>query len=176
MTTTTATLMAAIAGAAMLMGAAGCGGDGTSTSPYANTYNIVLHTRNTDGCDSEGEPFTGDEYFKLTDDGKTLGYHTCTAADACSSAVNETLSFQTKQDAAWIGRTIDSTQHRDSCDATLTERSATLENGDVRIETRTYKGNISHDPGVDCDDPFVLDHRTDLACGQYDVIVAVPAK
>ncbi len=165
-------------GVALMAGAYGCGDNSGNTSTFAKTYEVVVHTRNSDSCDSEGREYDqGDPFFKLTFDGKKLSYHACTAADSCNGSVNTSMSFDTKQNDSWTGRTIDTTQHRNSCDATLTERVATHENGnDLRIETRTYHGTIDHDAGAPCPDQFVLDNRSSLDCNQYDVVVAVPAK
>ncbi len=162
--------------AAMALPVAGCGDDGESTSPFADTYQVVVNTRNTEGCDSEGAPFDGDDYFQLTDEGDSLAYRVCSGPDDCQEAVNQNKSFDTQDGDTWIGRVIDASGIRDGCDVTFTESVARLDNGDITIETRTYSGEFSREDGQECSDQLVLDNRGALTCDQFDRVLAVPVE
>jgi hypothetical protein len=176
MTKANTRIAAALLTATLALPSLGCGDDGPGTSPFADTYQVVLHTRNTENCDGEGSPFDGDDYFELTDEGDSLAYHVCDAADDCRDAVNDSKSFTIQDGDAWIGRTIDASGTRGGCNVTFTERVATLENDtDVRIETRTFSGEFSREEGQDCTDQLVLENRGELTCGQFEVVLAVPA-
>lgn len=170
----TTPLAAVLLTAAMSPSISGCGDDEPSISPFADTYQVVVHTRNIDGCDSEGAPFDGDDFFELTEEGDSLAYHVCEAAGDCQDAVNQSKSFDTREGDTWIGRMFDATGTRGACDVTFTERVASLEGDDVRIETRTYSGEFSREDGQECTDELVLDNRSALTCGQFDVVLAVP--
>lgn len=163
--------------AASLLLAAGCGDDGPATSRYAATYEVLQHTRNTSGCDSEGRTIEGERYFKLTDDGGSLGYHMCTSATECSEPVNQTKSFGRKDGDNWIGEIIEADPRRGACAVQYT-KGELRPDGDkgVRIETHSYSGEVARDPSVDCDEQFVRDNVAALNCDQRDIVIAVPVE
>lgn len=169
-------LIVPILAMAVVVPTTGCGDDAPSTSPFDNTYKMLVHTRNSDGCDSEGVPFDGDDYFKLTESDGTLEYQSCDAADACSGSVNTSKSFAEQDGDRWRNIKVDTNDIRLGCDVILTERTARLDNGDLRIEQRTFEGEIDREEGADCTNELVLSKRGELSCKSYEVVIAVPAE
>ena len=155
----------------------GCGDAAPASSPYEGTYKIVRHTRNVEDCGGEGDTQRDDGYFRLAQTDGMLAFYVCSAPDACQGAVNESKSFSQQDGDEWVGRTIDAQQVRGGCEVTLTERTAQIiseENGDVRLETYTYEGEVSREEGAECTDQLILDSRSELTCGEYDVVLGVP--
>lgn len=169
-------LTAALLVTAFALPLVGCGEEESSSSPFEGTYRTIRHTLNMDACDAEGDTQLDDSVFRLEENDGQLSYIACESVDSCDGAVNDTKSFSVQEDGSWIGRIFDASGTRGACDATLTERIATLENGDVRIETRTYSGEFSREDGQDCTDELVLENRGELTCDQYDVVLAVPTE
>jgi hypothetical protein len=170
------TLAISILVASMVVPMVGCGDDAPATSPFENTYQVLVHTRNNDDCESEGTPFEGDDYFKLAESDGSLSYQTCEAGDACTGSLNTSKSFESEDSEGWRDVDINATDIRLGCDVALTERTARLNAGDLRIEQRTYEGEINREQGADCTDSLILDSRGELTCKRYEVVVAVPTQ
>jgi hypothetical protein len=153
----------------------GCGDDEPAASPFEGTYQMLVHTRNTDGCE-EGTPFEGDDYFQLTESDGSLNYQTCEAVGDCSSSVNTSKSFAVQDGDGWRNIDIQAVDVRLGCDVTLIERTAELNNGDLSIEQRTFEGEVERQQGEDCTDELISNNRGSLSCERYEVVVAVPAE
>lgn len=168
-------LAALVAIACLSMLQLGCGDDGPGEPDFEGTYQVIQHTRNTAGCDMQGPPFNGDEFFRLTESGSELRYFACESAGDCESTFNVTNSFEEFDGQRWSKETRSVSQSRTHCAVTITERVATMESGDVRIQTHVFEGEIERELSQDCTEQFVRDHRDELTCSQFDSVLAVPA-
>lgn len=166
--------------ASLLVISAGCGDDPAPTSPFEGSYISIQHTRNTDGCETQGDTYeSGDDYFQLSlsDDGDTLAYIPCDDVDDCA-APSDTASFDEQEGEAWKRISVDITDIRDACTIELSERVAVFETErDVRIETRTYEGVAPRDSNdIPCDEAFARENQDQLECVRFESMLGSPVE
>lgn len=164
----------------LLVISAGCGDEPAPTSPFEGTYKSIQHTRNTDGCETQGDHYpSGDDYFQLSlsSDGDTLVYIPCDEADDCASP-SDSGSFDEQEGETWKRVSVDIVDIRDACDIELTERIAVFETErDVRIETRTYDGVAPRDSNdIPCDEAFARENQDQLECVRFESMLGSPVE
>lgn len=193
-----------LAAALITLGSLGCGDDEEVeeeiTSPFEGTYQVLQHTRNDSDCDSEGDLVTnGADYFRYTfaeeGDGYRLAYQSCSSPEECSENISATRSLTDcmshsesedelqdcvesdygSEDNQWSHADVYDEHEIDACEIEVDERIATLNGEELRIERHRYAGNVSRESDEQCGEEFGLEHRDELECIVYEVIVAVPA-
>ena len=152
-----------------------CGSDEGQTS-FEGTYEVISHTRNTDGCNAEGEAFDGDSYFRLArvDGGNRLAYYPCDGPDNCDDIANSTKSFSTRNEDEWRNMLWAGNDSGSMCILQLTERILTSDSNGIRIERRVFSKTYE-DSEVECEGEAAESRRDELECQVYEKLIAVPA-
>lgn len=162
----------------ILLVLAGCGDDGEDSdgASFNGVYKVASHTRSLNACDTEGTPFNGDAFFKLSHTNGKLNYQVCDSAESCLS-VDPNLGFARQVDSQWVGVRSDALESRGACDAHFTERIASRIDGEnIQIEVRQYSGEFERGDGQECDDQLVESNRGELECHQRDIVKAAPVE
>lgn len=154
---------------------AGCEESDSGTPPYLGTYEVLSHTENTAGCDTEGDPVEGEAtFFSLEDENffgvSVLTWHDCESAESCSDVGALDRSF-TKEGGEWVSQVIYAAGGVD-CDVGITEGTIEETDSGVRIEFHTYSGVITVQSAEACETDLAEEHREELECTGIEVLEA----
>lgn len=170
-----------------LVGCAGSPKDAVNNDlvTFDQIFEVTDHSKNLDGCMSEGDAQFGDPFFRLLeDDDGGLQYFTCRSADDCNELSDDWQSFPEQKENKWDGTQSWTSYAQDQLLCTTYIRKSSLkfkDNGNAEITryecNQTLGVEVSSESQCeDMEDDTMLCSTGSESCVNYEQVTATPVE